>query len=232
MRRDFETVFAGIAAAGDEQVGTVPVELASRHEHQLFYAGDQARQHGGSLGALQRQQTALGHGDLFAAVADAFDDVRNVAHLAGTVDDHEDVLATVEEHQVIDDAAIVIEQQAVALLAFCQADHIHRHQGFEGSCGVGTHQAQLAHVRDIEQTGCLARVVVLCHQPGGVLHGHGVAGKRHHAGAELDVQCVQGRGEQGRSGRGRGHVVQTPRQMIRATHFACRSRLCPAVRFT
>jgi hypothetical protein len=70
---------------------------------------------------------------------------------------------------------------------------VDRHQGLEGGRGVGADQAQLAHVRNVEQAGRVARVLVLGHQAGGVLHRHRVAGEGHHAGAELDVEVVQGR---------------------------------------
>ncbi len=55
-------------------------------------------------------------------------------------------------------AAFVGQQQAVALLVETQADHVDRHQGLEGGGGVGADQAQLAHVRDVEQAGGIARV--------------------------------------------------------------------------
>jgi hypothetical protein len=79
---------------------------------------------------LQRQQRHLGHGDDLAARADFGLDVGDVAHLAGAVDDDEEVVGVVavDEHQVVDDAARVIEQQAVALLAGGQVDHVDRHQ--------------------------------------------------------------------------------------------------------
>jgi hypothetical protein len=51
-------------------------------------------------------------------------------------------------------------------------------------------------VRDIKQTRFGARVVVLGHQTHGVLHGHAVACKGHHASAKLDVQCIEGGSEQ------------------------------------
>ena len=44
-------------------------------------------------------------------------DVRDVAHLAGAVHNDKNIGAAVDEHEVIDDAAIIIEQQAVALFA-------------------------------------------------------------------------------------------------------------------
>ena len=141
---------------------------------------------------MQCQQGHFRHRNHLAAVADLGLDVGNVTHLAGAVDDDKNlVVAFVEEHQVVNDAAVVIEQQAVALLAHGQIDHVHRHQGLESGGGVGAHQAQLAHVGHIKQAGGRAGVVVFGHQAGWVLHGHGIAGKRHHAGAQRDMQVVQ-----------------------------------------
>ena len=83
-----------------------------------------------------------------------------------------------------DAAAFVIEQQAVALLARSQVDHVHRHQALERGRCIGSDQAQLAHVRDVKQAGCGAGVQVLGHQACRVLHRHRVTGKRHHARAQ------------------------------------------------
>ncbi|CKS66750.1 Uncharacterised protein [Mycobacterium tuberculosis] len=123
-------------------------------------------------------------------------------------------MAFVEEHQVVKDAAFVVQQQAVALLAGGQVDHVDGHQGFEGGRGVGADEAKLAHLGDVEQAGRIARVLVFGHEAGGVLHRHGIAGEGHHAGAELHVKVVQRRLEKFGSGcGGSGHgALQRGRQ--------------------
>jgi hypothetical protein len=108
-------------------------------------------------------------------------DMSDIGLFAGTVDDEEQIFAAVDEHQVVENSALFIEQQAVALLVQAQVHDIDGHQRFERGGGIGAAQQQLAHVRDIEQAGGLARVQMLGHQALRVLHGHGVAGKRHHA---------------------------------------------------
>jgi hypothetical protein len=151
------------------------------------------RRHG--LRALQRQQGAFRHRDHFAALADLGLDMRDVAGLAGAVDDHEQVAAVgvvaVDEHQVVDDRAFIGQQQAVALLVDAQTDHVDRHQALEGGGRIGADQAQLTHVRDVEQAGRIARVGMFSHQAGRVLHRHRVAGKGHHARAQFEVQGVE-----------------------------------------
>ena len=95
-----------------------------------------------------------------------------------------------------------------------QADHVHWHQALKGRCGVRPAQAQLAHVRDIEQAGGLAGVVVLGHQPCRVLHRHAVAGKWHHACAQLGMQGIQGGGQQfGVSGHRHSKGNEQPQHM-------------------
>ena len=202
---DFKAVFARVAAARHQAVGTGDGQAGAGHEHQLRRARCQARQHGSGLRALQRQQGLVGQWHHLAALANLRLDVGDVPHLTGAVDDDEDFIRPhAQEHQVVDDAARLVQQQAVALLAHGQVDHIDGHQRLERGGGVGADEAQLAHVRDIEQTGLRARVQVLGHQARRVLHGHGITSKGHHARAQFEVQCVQGRGQQGGGGRG-GH---------------------------
>jgi len=174
----------------------LPACRHASHEHELFDAGQQAGQRSHGLWALQCQKRPIKLRLDGAAGADAALDVCQIAVLAGPVDDDEDVFAPVHEHQVVDDAALVIEQQTVALLVQAQAHHIHRHQALEGDGGVRAGQSQLTHVRDIKQAGGGAGVVVFGDQSCGVLHRHAVTGKRHHARTEFEVQGIERGGEQ------------------------------------
>ena len=121
----------------------------------------------------------------------------DVTDFAGTVDDHKNIVFAFEKHQVIHDAAIVIEQQAVALLANGQVDHIDRHQALKRGRRVWPHQAQLTHVRDVKQPTLCARVQVLSHQTSGVLHWHAVAREGHHSGTQAQMQVMQRRAQEG-----------------------------------
>ena len=165
----------------------------------------------------QREQALRGQGDDLAAVADARLDMGDVGQLAGAVDDQKQMIAPVDEHQVVDDGAFVGQQQAVALLVHAQADHVHGHQRLQRAGSVGPDELQLAHVRDVEQAGGFAHLLVLGDQAVFVLHRHRIAGKGHHAGAQLDVQGVQWGGEQ--IG-GIGHAL-SPCKGSRASIVAC-----------
>ena len=194
---NLEPVFTRVATAGHKAVAARHREAATTHEHQLVRAGRKTLQGGDGLGSLQGQQRHLGHGNHLAARVDFLLDVGDIARLAGAIDDDEQVAAvrniTVEEHQVIDDAARIVQQEAVALPAGGQVHHIDRNQGFKCRGCIRPHQAQLAHVRHIKQPGGSARVKMLGHQALGVLHRHGIAGKGHHARAQFYVQVMQRR---------------------------------------
>jgi hypothetical protein len=147
-----------------------------------------------------------------AAAADVALQVGDVLGLAAGVDDEEELAEArgrvgrrgPYDHQVVEQAAGFVGEEGVALAAFGQAQHVHWHQRLERRGSVDAFEPQLALVRHIEERRRLAAVPVFGHQAGGVLHGHGVARKGHHAGAEFEVQCVQRGLEQG----GVGHAGQ------------------------
>lgn len=96
---------------------------------------DQASQRSDGLWALQRQQTSVGQGH--DAMTYVFLDMCNIGRLAGTVDDEEQVVAPVDEHQGVQNAALFVEQQAVALLVQTKAYDVSRHQRFRRSRRMG-----------------------------------------------------------------------------------------------
>ena len=174
----------------------MPGESAASHEYQLFYAWHQTLQCINGFRALQREQAAVGHVDDFAAVANALLHVGQVVGFACAIDDEKQMVATIDEHQVIQNCAFVAQKQAVALFVYFKAKHINRHDGLKRGSSVCADEFDLAHVRYIKQTSRFAGLLVLGHEAFGVLHGHGVARKRNHACAQLNVQGVQGGCEQ------------------------------------
>jgi hypothetical protein len=232
--RDLEAVFAGVAAAGDEAGAAGQLEQAAGHEHQPLHAGVQPAQRGGRLRPLQRQQRAFGHRDDVAAVADAFLQLAQVVHLAAGVHHQQQVAEAglggggvgAGHHQVVVDAAGEVDDEAVALAAGREAEHVDRDHGFQCGGGVGADEADLAHVGHVEQRRRVAAVAVLGDHAFLVLHRHRVTGERHHARAQPQVQVVQGGGLQVAHGTdsftgGCGMAPRCPPP-----------RLAPAVRFT
>jgi len=117
-----------------------------------------------------------------------------VVLLAGAIDHHEQaVIVGAAGHQVVDDAALLVQKDRIALLAGLQADKVAGRHLFEGRQGRNPPQAGLAHMGDVEQAGVLTGPEVLFEHAVLVLHGHGIAREGHHAGAGLDMGGVEGR---------------------------------------
>ena len=100
------------------------------------------------------------------------------------------------DHQVIENATGFVQEQGVALLAGPQAGDVTGDQGLERRSRLGAMQAELTHVRDVEQGGTLAALSMFGHDAARIVHGQFVAGERHHAGAKTPMQRVQRGGAQ------------------------------------
>ena len=104
------------------------------------------------------------------------------------------MVAGVGDHEIVEDAAVVVGEQRVALATLGQADHVDRHQALERRRrATAAAKPDLAHVGDVEQAGRVAGVPMLLDDAVAVLDRHLVAGERHHARAQLLVQRVQRR---------------------------------------
>ena len=170
--------------------------------------------------------------------------VRIVGLLGGGVHDEEEhaVLGGVgraRHHQVVEDAAFLVGELGVALAARRQIHDIGGHQRFERArhrLVIGADQERLPHVRDIEQPGVGAHMIVLGDDAVGVLHRHLVAGERHHAAAARDVQRMQRRFQErrGRDGwrigrrrrGGLGRMRRRRRRNLRVGCLNCVGRFC------
>ncbi len=115
-----------------------------------------------------------------------------VLFLAGGVDHQEQlVIRQPRDHQVVEDAPVGAGEQRVTLHTHRQVDDIHRHQALQRLAGIHAAQADLAHMGDVEQAGLLAGVQVFLEYAQRILDRHRVAGKRHHARTQFQVQSVQ-----------------------------------------
>jgi len=188
---DFKAVFTGIAGAGDEAIDSGQFHAAAGHERLRHFAGSDAFQRSLRAWPLQRQQRkVVTHADV-AAIADVLLQMRNILRLAGGIHHHVQIAAGVEDHQIIKDAALLVGEQRVTLLAGRNAEHVHRHQCFQRFRGVRPVQLHLPHVRDVEQPGVGAGVQMLLEYAKRILHRHVVASKGHHACAKAHMQVVQ-----------------------------------------
>ena len=205
FERNLETVLAGITGAGDGARQTADRGVDRAHERDAVDAGDEPRQHRSSQRPLQRQEGAVGEHLDVDQMLEPGAQMGDVGDLAGGVDDEGESIAGAGHHQIVDDAAVVVEQQRVAHAVRRQRRDIARDQRFQRARRGGAGEAELAHVRDVEEPGPRPRVQVLGDDAGLVLHRHLVAGERHHPRAVRDMEIVKRRAQQRRGIETSGH---------------------------
>jgi hypothetical protein len=199
--RDLKAVLARIARAADVAVEAADTHARRRHECEAGCRRREPRHRRLGGRTLQGNERTFRCRQQHHRGREAARDVR-VVHLLARGIDHQEQPAVVirrgrpSDHQVVDDAARIVEELGVALLAGLEPQDIGRHQCLQrGGCGcmVGPDQERLPHVRDVEQAGLGPRVLVLPEDAQRVLDGHLVAGERHHLGAQRHVQRVKRR---------------------------------------
>ena len=127
-RGDLEAVAAGVARARDVAARAVDHDEGAGHELHRRDLRCQARQRLRRQRALQGQKPAREHRLDLAARGEVLLQVREVGVLAGGVDHHQQVIAGTGHHQIIEDAAGVVGELGVALLAGLQARDVAGHQ--------------------------------------------------------------------------------------------------------
>ena len=228
-RRDLEAVAAGVARARDVAARAVDHDEGAGHE---FQAGDlrcEARQRLRRQRALQGQKPAREHRLDLAGGGEVLLQVREVGVLAGGIDHQQEVIARAGHHEIVEDAAGIVGELGVALLAGLEARDVGRHQGLQrlGRVLPGLRgEPHLAHVRDVEQAGRGPGLGMFGQNAGRVLHRHLVAGEGHEARAELAVQVVE-RCALERAGRRFGQKGLPQSRRARRKDCAARDPLCP-----
>ena len=102
--RDLEAVLAGIARARDDRLDAAGLDRAHVHEPHRLDAGEMLGEHRRRLRPLQREERAVEHLDGAGRGQRRLEE-GEVVGLAGGVDDEEQVVAAVRDHQVVEDAA-------------------------------------------------------------------------------------------------------------------------------
>jgi hypothetical protein len=132
--------------------------------------------------------------------------MRGVGLLARGIDDQQQLLAHARGHEVVEDAAGRIRELGVAHAARLQAADVAGHEPLQrlgGVVEIVRSEADLAHMRDIEEPRRAPRVLMLGDDSGRVLHRHLVASERHDFRPQLAMQIEERRALQ-RCGRGHG----------------------------
>jgi hypothetical protein len=121
-----------------------------------------------------------------------------IAVLATGIDHQiEAVIVGTPGHQVINDPALMVQEQAVAQLSRLQADEIAGRDLFEGCQGRNAAQARLPHMGHIKQPCLLASPKMLGQDTVLVLHRHLVPGKGHHPRAKGEMSIIERRALKG-----------------------------------
>ncbi len=166
---DLESVLAGIAGAGDETVEPCDLARPRIHEPHGGGVGTEFCQHLFGLRSLQCQQRAVGQGLDPAGVGQMLAQMGLVGVLAGGIDHQEQMIAEIRDHQVVENAATRVGELRVTLPSGRDRDHVLRHQPLQRLGGIlggvrdasgGRAQRDLAHMRDVEQAGRGAGMLV------------------------------------------------------------------------
>ena len=111
--------------------------------------------------------------------------VLQIVVLAASIDDHEEaVIVHLGDDAVVINATFVIHDQGEGGLSWDKRLNICHSQSLEEGRSILTDNADLSHVRDVEETDTLSAMQVLLNDALGVEHGHVVTGKGHHLGLE------------------------------------------------
>ena len=114
----------------------------------------------------------------------------DICRRTGSVDDKVQPLGVARDHQVVEQPALGIGEERIALPTLLKADHVHRHKGFQRLARIGR-QHHLPHVRHVEKTRLLPAPQMLCHHARAVAHGHLPARERHETAPEFLVERAQ-----------------------------------------
>ena len=120
----------------------------------------------------------------------------NVIGLAACVHDHENMVATICQHQVVQNTAGVIGEKTVALSILIKSKDINGYQRLQRGCHHPVIRAlddHLPHVTDVKEPSFVACMQVFLQDAHRVLNGHGVARERHHFGTECEMKVMQRR---------------------------------------
>ncbi len=163
---------------------------AAFHEAQLAHPRDERLEQLGGPGALEREQGLLFHMVEHHLAGQALLELGDVAVLGRAVDDDVEIVAAARGHQVVDDPAVIVEQQRIFELHVAERAKVAGEQGLERRVDVAPVEEELAHVADVEQPGILAGPIVLGDDPF-VLDRHLVSGERDHPRAPGPVPIVE-----------------------------------------
>ena len=196
--RNLVAIFAGITRAGNAEQNPLPQPARAGHKLEIGKGGligafrreIEPAHHRHRLRALQRQQRMILHVVQRDSGRQPRLHMGQIAMLGGAVHYEVKALACVGDHQVIQDAAIVRQQQRITHAVRLQRLEVTGRQAFQPFGGAFPFHQQLAHVRHVEQPSMFTRPQMLG-DDAVKLDRHGIASKRHHARAQAAVHRIE-----------------------------------------
>ena len=128
-RRDLEAVAAGVARTRDVAARAVDHDEGAGHEFQARDLRREPRQRLHGQRTLQGQKPAREHRLDLAGGGEVLLQVREVGVLAGGVDHQQEMIAGAGHHQIVEDAAALVGELGVALLAGLRGPRCRRAPG-------------------------------------------------------------------------------------------------------
>ncbi len=198
QHRNLIAILTGVTRSGDAQLDPVPQPARAGHELEIGKGGligglrseVESAHHRHRLRTLQRQQRVIFHVVQRDARRQPCSHVGDVAILGCAVDDEIEIAARAGDHQVVQNAAIVRQQQRITHAVGLQRLEVTGRQAFQPFGGAFPFHQQLAHVRHVEQPCMFTRPQMLG-DDAVKLDRHGIAGKAHHARAQTAMQRIQ-----------------------------------------
>ena len=227
-RQHLEPVFAGIAAARHRERLAAIGKLPALHELQFCAARKVGRQHLLRLRPLQRKQhTVIGPRQHGLAGQRALENAPVLILHRAVDDDIELALAIflirTGDDQVIEDAAVIVQQHGQPRLSRLQPANVGGHQRLDQRRNLlmrrsvppragGEREQARPHMAHVEQPGLGPRPEVLVLHAGRKLHRHLIAREGHELGAEFHMQGMQGGAPQGLGNRVRHGAIPESRR--------------------
>src|SRR5690606_31565123 len=191
---DLETIFTGIARTGHEPA---LLRLETAHEGKLrtFETGiiDDAF----SFGPLNGEKYPVKRIDGYVLLRSSFVQMLDIGiRIASIGNDHETVCTKARDDQVIQHAAIFVEEERIFRLGFLQYSRIKR-TGFGKKYGsVRARNLDQLHMRNVEKARMFTRMKMFLHDAQRIGYRHVPAGKSAEARASLFMQILQRQGIQ------------------------------------
>ena len=114
-----------------------------------------------------------------------------ISLLARRIDDEKQPVLESRRHQIIEDAALLVQQQRITHAQQIQRAEIPRYECFKRFDRVPSGDPQLPHMRDVKEPCLRACVKVLVEDAGGIVHRHLVSCEGHHLGAKGEMERVE-----------------------------------------